>query len=76
MSRVNMAMDPSAQSAAWEIGMKAFYVIIVLTSWQGHMERHVRPAGWMTEHQCHLTARRIEMSHPHTEATCQVEHHQ
>jgi hypothetical protein len=69
-------MDPCEQSAAWEICMKAFYVIIVLTSWQGHMERHVRPAGWMTEHQCHLKARRIEMSHPHTGATCQVEHHQ
>jgi hypothetical protein len=55
-------------------GIKAFYVIVMLTNWHGHTEQHARPVGWMTEHQCHLKARRIEMQRPHTEARCEIEH--
>jgi hypothetical protein len=55
--------------------MKAFYVIIMLTNWHGHTEQHVQNAGWLTEHQCHLKARHIEMQHPHTTASCRVERH-
>jgi hypothetical protein len=51
--------------------MKAFYVIVSLTTWHGHAERHVQTAGWMTEHQCHVKARWMEEQHPHTRAYCE-----
>jgi hypothetical protein len=55
--------------------MKAFYVMMLITNMHGHVVRHEHVAGWMTEHQCHLEARRIEMNRPHTIASCQVEGH-
>jgi len=54
--------------------MEAFFVIVMLTNWHGHTERDIRPMGWMTDHQCHLEARRIEMHRPHTIAQCRIEH--
>src|ERR1700761_7280240 len=41
MPRLNMAMDSLRTERGVGDSMKAFYVIIVLTSWQGHTERHV-----------------------------------
>jgi hypothetical protein len=55
--------------------MKAFYVIIMLTNWHGHTEQHVRNAGWMTEHQCHLKAHWLAEQHPHTSARCEIARH-
>ena len=56
-------------------GMKAFYVIVMLTNWHGHTEQHIQNAGWLTEHQCHLKARHIEMQRPHTSARCEIARH-
>jgi hypothetical protein len=53
-------------------GMKAFYVIVLVSHWHGHPVQHVRPVGVMTEHQCHLKAHWIEMQHPYTEAFCRI----
>jgi hypothetical protein len=56
-------------------GMKAFYVIIMLTNWHGHTEQHVQNAGWMTEHQCHLKAHWMAEQRPHTSARCEIARH-
>ena len=33
--------------------MKAFYVVVLIAHWHGHVTHSTQVAGWMTEHQCY-----------------------
>jgi len=55
--------------------LKAFFVIVLVTNWHGHVTHSTQQAGWMIAHQCHLQAYWIEEQHPGTVAECRIEHH-
>jgi hypothetical protein len=63
------------QLASTEEKMKAFFVIVLVTHWHGHVTHSTQEAGWMTRHQCALRAHWIEEQHPRTAAVCEIERH-